>query len=136
MSTQTSVSTASPTAFVDAWWSRVRAGDKVVQHCESCNALQLYPRRRCVKCGSAQLGLRDVSGNAKVYTFTVVLHNAPSDFQAQLPYVLGVVELEEGPRMLTRLVNCDADSVKCDMPVRWTLGEIGGKQLPCFAPAT
>ncbi|MCK0277691.1 Zn-ribbon domain-containing OB-fold protein, partial [Salmonella sp. 17E624] len=81
------------------------------------------------------LGVAPVSGNGKLYTFTTVLRNAPSDFQDQLPYTLGVVLLAEGPRLLTRLVNCMPEHLRCDMPVRWTLATINGRELPCFEPS-
>ncbi|MDP3138625.1 MAG: OB-fold domain-containing protein [Burkholderiaceae bacterium] len=125
----------SPNAgFADAWWARVRAGESVVQHCEGCGALQMYPRRRCVKCGSAKLGVAPVSGKGRLYTFSTIFHNAPSEFQDQLPYTLGVVVLDEGPQLLSRLVNCEPKDLVCDMPMRWKLARVGSRDLPCFEP--
>ncbi|QTH20293.1 OB-fold domain-containing protein [Rhizorhabdus wittichii] len=121
-------------SFVDIWWDRVRAGEKVVQKCGQCGTLQLHPRRRCNNCASADLSFEPVSGEATLYSFTEILRNAPSDFMAQLPYALAIVRLAEGPQMLTRIVGVDADSLQCDMPMRWTLAEIGERMVPCFAP--
>lgn len=129
----TTTETVKP-GFADAWWQRVRAGECVVQKCEACAALQMYPRRRCIQCGSDQLGVAPVSGRGTLYTFTTVLRNAPSEFQAQLPYTLGVVLLDEGPRLLTRIIDCPQDQLVCDMPMRWKLAKIGGRMLPCFEP--
>ena len=129
------MSTANETTFIDEWWTRIRAGEKLVQRCETCDYRQLHPRRRCNQCGGAKLTLQPVSGNAMLYTFTTIHHNAPSDFIDQVPYTLAVVRLQEGPQMLSRLVNCALDRVACDMPLRWRLETLGGQLLPCFEPA-
>ena len=129
------MTTSSETSFVDEWWTRVRAGEKLVQRCESCGGTQLHPRRRCNSCGGAKLAFVPVSGRGTLYTFTTICHNAPSDFIGQVPYTLAVVRLEEGPQMLSRMVSYDIDGLKCDMPLRWKLAEIGGKLMPCFEPA-
>ena len=121
--------------FVDLWWDRVRAGERLVQKCHDCGVLQLHPRRRCNSCASASLSLQQVSGNATLYTFSEILRNAPSDFQDQLPYILAVVSLTEGPRMLTRVIKAEASELRCDMRLRWVLADVGGKALPCFEPA-
>ncbi len=125
---------AAKPGFADAWWKRVNAGESVVQKCESCASLQMYPRRRCIQCGSDKLGVAPVSGKGKLYTFTTVLRNAPSEFQQQLPYTLGVVLLDEGPRLLTRIIDCPQDKLVCDMAVQWKLAKIGERMLPCFGP--
>src|SRR5690606_14225198 len=94
--------------FTENWWKHVRAGERVVQKCGACGKLQLHPRRRCNTCASADLDLVPVSGEATLYSFSEIVRNAPSDFQAQLPYILAIVSLAEGPRMLTRIVNAKA----------------------------
>ena len=122
------------TSFVNEWWARVRAGEKLVQRCRACGDLQLHPRRRCNSCGGADLEFVPVSGKAKLYTFTTIYHNAPSEFVSHMPYTLAVVELEEGPRMLSRVVNCDPAAVSCDMLLTWTLAKVGERSMPCFEP--
>jgi len=124
-----------PPHFAAAWRERAAAGEAVVQKCTTCNEIQMHPRRRCTACGSDKLGVEGVSGEATLYTFSVILRNAPSDFQDQLPYTLGIVQLREGPRMLTRIVDCEPERLRCDMPMRWILADVGGRSMPCFRPA-
>ena len=124
-----------PTEFISEWWGRIRNGEKLVQTCHQCGHDQLHPRRRCNSCSASDLGFKAVTGDATVYTFTTIYHNAPSEFVSDMPYTLAVVRLSEGPQMLTRLVNCDPAEIRCDMPVQWTLTERAGKLLPCFEPA-
>ncbi|MGE0797674.1 MAG: Zn-ribbon domain-containing OB-fold protein [Lautropia sp.] len=121
--------------FVDEWWARIRAGEKLVQRCRRCGELQLHPRRRCNTCSGAELTFEAVSGDASLYTFTTIFHNPPSRFIGQTPYTLGIVRLREGPRMLARLVGADPATFGCDMRLRWTLAKIGDEVMPCFEPA-
>lgn len=118
--------------FAADWWARVSAGERIVQKCNSCGSLQLHPRRRCNSCASDQLDFEAVSGDAKIYSFTEITHAAPSDFVAQMPYVLAIVRLIEGPQILSRIVNSEASELRCDMSVKWTLAPVGDRMLPCF----
>ena len=59
-----------------------------------------------------------VSGRGTVYTFTIVRRAMIPAFQAEVPYVFAIVELEEGPRLATNIVRCDPESVRVDMPVK------------------
>lgn len=129
-----STNSTSP-GFAKTWWERVNGGEKIVQKCDDCGALQLHPRRRCNICSSATLSFETVSGHATIYSFTEISYAAPSDFVAQMPYILAVIRLMEGPQMLSRIVNGKAQDLRCDMPVKWTLSEVGSRQLPCFEPA-
>ena len=81
------------------------------------------------------MGVAPVLGAGTLYTFCTVYRNAPGGLNDQLPYTLAIVVLDEGPRMLTRLVNCAPEGLQCDMRVRWTLARIGDRDLPCFEPA-
>jgi len=126
---------ANETSFIDEWWSRIRAGERLIQRCESCGNGQLHPRRRCNQCGAPKLHFESVGGEGTLYTFTTIYHNAPSDFIEEVPYTLAIVRLKEGPQMLSRLVNHHIEDLTCDMPVKWKLEELGGKLLPCFEPA-
>src|SRR5258708_4223018 len=92
-----------PDADTAPFWDAVAAGRLEVQRCQSCRRHVFYPRSLCPHCGGVNLKWVTVSGRGTVYSFTVV-HRAPAEFQADAPYVVALVELEEGVRMFSRLV--------------------------------
>ena len=111
--------------YAREWWAGIGHGRLTVQNCRTCHTSQLYPRRRCVTCSSDDLAFVAVSGEGSVYTYSTVYRNPPSDFVDQLPYTLGIVILDEGPRLLTRIVGCTPEEVGCDMRVRLVISAIG-----------
>lgn len=118
------------------FWEAAREGRLLVQRCRACDELQYYPRRRCIRCGGDDVEFREVSGRGTLYSFTTVLRYPPSAFTGDLPYTLAIVKLEEGPQMLTRIVDADPATLVCDMDVTCVFREMnGGRVLPCFTPA-
>jgi uncharacterized OB-fold protein len=120
-----------PDAETAPFWEAVAAGRLDLQRCRSCHRHVFYPRSLCPHCGGVDLDWVTVSGNGTVYSFTVV-HRAPAEFQAEAPYVVALVELEEGVRMLTRLVEVEPAEVRVAMPVEVILR--GEPPLPYFRP--
>jgi len=99
------------------FWDALRRHELVVQRCDECGQLRFVPSERCRHCGSPAATWSPVSGNATVYTFSIV-HRAPTPaYQADAPYVIAYVELDEGPRMPTRLVEVAPDAVAIGMPL-------------------
>lgn len=118
------------------YWDAARKGELVVQHCRDCDQRSFPPRAHCPQCGSAELEWRKVSGRGTVYTFTVA-HRPPHPvFAEQCPLVIAVVELEEGPRMISNVVGCDPADVEVGMAVRVSFEQIDDSDvaLPVFAP--
>lgn len=115
-----------------AWWDATRARKLLVQRCRRCGHHQHYPRMLCLACGGTDVSFVEASGRGSVYSFTVV-HRAPSPAFSP-PYVIALVRLDEGPLMLTQIVETDAGDVDCDRPVelRWQPIE-DGRHLPVFA---
>ena len=121
----------------DAYWSAVAEGRLILQRCNNCDVLQFYPRVFCVERGIRGVGWVPASGDATLHAFSVV-HQAPSrDFVGDIPYVVAIVELAEGPRMPTRLVGVgpDPSEIEIGMALRLTFTEINGRPLPVFRPA-
>jgi uncharacterized OB-fold protein len=116
------------------WWQRLRDGALTVQVCVACGAVQGYPRSACTVCARSELELRPATGRASVYSFTVVWR-APEPAM-QVPYVLALVDLEEGPRLLTRLVDVATSDVRIGMAVRLVRCEVlsDAVALPLFGP--
>jgi uncharacterized protein len=98
------------------YWEGARDGRLCLQRCVACAAVVWYPRGVCPGCGETRLEWFQATGRGAVYSFSVVRRGSP--FGAIAPYVLAYVELEEGPRVLSNLVNCDPESVTVGSAVR------------------
>lgn len=104
-----------PTA--QTYWDAARREELQIQECTACSRRQFYPRELCHHCWSKDLKWIVCSGKAIIHSFTVC-HVAPHpDFVDQLPLVIAIVDLEEGVRMTTNIVECDPAAVRIDMPV-------------------
>jgi len=99
------------------FWEATRRHELVTQHCPDCNKHQFPPRRLCVHCGGRRVGWKKVSGKGEIYSFTVV-HRAPEQsFLGDVPYVVAVIDLAEGGRMMTNIVDYPVDQVRVGMAV-------------------
>lgn len=113
---------AKPVPVADAvsepFWSALRGGTLVLQQCESCQRHQFYPRAACSHCGAMELRWEPVSGRGQVYSYTVVHRSGVPGWRGEVPYVVALVELDEGPRMQTNVVGCDPGEVSVGARVR------------------
>jgi uncharacterized OB-fold protein len=99
----------------------------------SCGNHQYYPRPICLACDSTDLELVEASGLGRIHSYTVVHRSVDPRFEA--PYTVALVDLEEGPRLLTHVVGDEPDEVRCDAPVRLTwLEREAALPLPVFTP--
>ena len=118
------------------YWEQARAGRLVVQHCAACDRIWHPPLPGCPHCRSADVGWREVSGTGTVYSCTVVRHPTHAAFAGQVPYVVAIVELAEGPRLVTGIVGCAPEEVRVGMAVRACFRPVAdGITLPYFEPA-
>lgn len=106
-----------PTPETDAYWEGCRAGELRLQRCAECAAVQFPPRRHCGACLSERLGWEVASGRGRVVSWTVVRHPVSAAFAADVPYVVALVVLDEGPTMMAGLRGCAVDAVHIDMRV-------------------
>lgn len=117
------------------YWEAASRGRLLFQECPACGHRQLYPRAMCTVCAGVP-EWKDASGRGHVYSFTIIRQNWAEPFRAMLPYVVAMVELEEGPRLMTNITDCDAGSVTVGMPVEvWFAPVEDGLALPMFRPA-
>ncbi|UTI66239.1 Zn-ribbon domain-containing OB-fold protein [Paraconexibacter antarcticus] len=126
-----------PDADTAEFWAGLARGELLLQHCLSCSAIHYYQQGMCRICGSSHLEHRAASGRGTVHSFSVV-HRAPGPaFKDETPYAVLLVELEEGPRMISRLVaGADPSVVDFDMTVQLVCVPVDeGVTLPCFRPA-
>ena len=98
------------TAETRFYWSEAAAGRLVLKRCDDCDQAFWYPRSICPLCHSHRTSWRPASGRGTVYTFAIV-RRAESAWAAAVPFVLAVVELAEGPRIMTNIVGCDPAEV-------------------------
>jgi uncharacterized OB-fold protein len=98
------------------FWKAAAEGRLEIQRCLDCERWVFYPRVICPYCGGSALEWAVASGRATVYSYTVV-HRAPPEFRDEVPYVVGLVDLEEGARLMTRLVDVEPAGVQVGMPV-------------------
>ena len=108
----------------------------MIQRCRDCQRAYFYPRPFCPRCFSFDVEWFEASGKGKLYSF-VINHRPPPGFEPE-PYVIAVVELEEGPRMMTNLIDIepDPDKIKCDIPVQIHYDDVTEEiTLPKFRPA-
>ncbi len=100
------------------FWKYVKEHNAHLQKCEKCGRFRFPPMPSCPYCGAFSGKWTPVSGRGKVYTWIVVHHPVDPRLAAEVPFVVGFVELEEGPRLCTRIVGCDPWQIKGDMPVK------------------
>jgi uncharacterized OB-fold protein len=117
------------------YWDATGEGRLLIQRCANGHA-QLYPRAHCVTCREP-VEWEDASGFATVYSFTVLRQHHSRSLRHLLPLVVALVDLDEGPRLMTNLVNVEPESVTVGMRVEvWFERVSDSAALPCFTPVT
>jgi uncharacterized OB-fold protein len=120
-----------PDAVSQPFWEGVAEGVLRLQRCRVCGRHVFYPRAVCPHCASAELDWVEASGRGSVHSFTVV-HRAPADYRNEVPYVVALVDLDEGVRMMTRLVEVEPAAVHVGLGVEVAIQ--GEPRLPYFRP--
>lgn len=115
--------------FFDA----ARENRLLIQRCTACGEHQFYPRKICVHCGDPGVDWVEASGRGTVHTFTVVHRGIPG-WVEEGPYVAAIVDLEEGVRMTSNIVDCAPADVTVGLGVEVTFVDEGKYVLPRFRP--
>jgi len=121
-----------PTTDLDSekWWAAIQDGVLMVNHCTTCDRASLYPRPFCPHCWSESVELRPASGRGRLYTWSVV-HSPNAE-----PYVVAMVDLAEGPRVMSSVQGCDAADLRPDLELEVAFRtDDDGFQVPVFRPA-
>lgn len=114
-----------------------RSAEKILsyQRCEDCNTVVFYPRAHCTSCGSSRLGWHEASGRGRIYSFSVVRQSYHPFFRARVPYAVAWIDLDEGPRMLSNVVDVeDPDALQIGQPVVVEWEDHGEIRVPLFRP--
>jgi uncharacterized OB-fold protein len=118
----------------EPYWKATHDGRLLVQRCTSCGNHQLYPRWRCLRC-RGQVEWVEASGRGTVYSFTVIRQNFSRSFRHLIPYVVALVDLDEGPRLMSNLVGCEPDEARVGMRVRVKFEPVSDDaSVPLFEP--
>jgi len=126
-----------PTPDTEAYWEGTRQGELRLQRCTSCGGAFFYPRSACPRCGSGAVEWFVSSGRARLHTY-VISHRPAPGYEAQVPYAIAVVELDEGPRMLTNIVGVDntPESLELDMALEVDFEPRDDQMVPVFRPSS
>jgi uncharacterized OB-fold protein len=124
-----------PTVESAPFWEAVAKGELRIQRCARDGDFFFPPASRCPRDWSTDWTWERVSGRGAVRSFVVFQRSYHPAFRDLVPYAVAVVELEEGPRMATRLIDVDVKDVRVGMPVELTIGSVGDARLPLFRPS-
>lgn len=122
-------------AYGAPFWAAAHDHRLVLQHCPRCDRLQHFPRPWCTECLNDALDYVEASGLGTVYACTVVRRNPNPSFAARVPYVLALIDLDEGVRLMSNVVDCDPESVHIGQRVRVCFEAVDDiHSVPLFTP--
>lgn len=124
-----------PTPETQHFWDGTKAGELRLQRCDACAKVYFPPRPFCPGCASRTVSSFPASGKATLYSY-VIHHRKVPGFTP--PYAIAVVELAEGPRMMTNIVDCPQtpEALALDMKLEVTFEKLDDEiTLPFFRPA-
>ncbi len=130
---QTTLPSPQPNADSLAYWNAAREQKLLIRKCKACGELHFMPRYLCPNCWSDQLEWIESKGSGSVHSFTIIRRAPLTSFAALGPYVVALIELDEGPRMVANVLGDDALAVKIDDKVQVIFQERGeGAMVPQF----
>ncbi|WP_308295527.1 MULTISPECIES: Zn-ribbon domain-containing OB-fold protein [Streptomyces] len=123
--------------FTRPYWQAAAEGRLLVRRCRACARAHHYPREFCPHCWSEDVGWERASGRATLYTWSVVHRNDLPPFGERVPYTAAVVDLAEGPRMMTEVVDCPEAELRVGMALSADFRRTGDPvwAVPVFRPA-
>ena len=118
------------------FWKATTEGRFILQRCNACDIVLWFPRRNCPKCWTEDVSTFDAQQTGTIYSF-IVVRKGKGAFADAGPFVIAYVELADGPRIMTNIVDCDIDALHIGMPVEMVFHDTGeGSALYRFRPAS
>jgi uncharacterized OB-fold protein len=115
------------------FWEAARAHKLVIQRCRACRSFVFYPRALCPRCHSPRLAWTPVSGEGTIFTFTIARRPAGPAFETRVPYVVALIDLKEGARMMSNVLAPSVDAVRIGQKVRVVFEDVSPEiTLPKF----
>jgi uncharacterized OB-fold protein len=122
-----------PTPWSTPFWSGCKNKKLLIQQCKDCKKHVFYPKLFCPFCLCQELDWIEASGRGKIYSYTIVHSYQPTEFSQDVPYAVAIIELEEGVRMMSNLVESDLQKVRCDLDVEVVFEDVTDEfTLPKF----
>ena len=117
------------------YWQAAKEHRLALPKCEDCDKFWFPPSRACPQCLSMNASFQTVSGRGKVFSFVTFHRVYRPAFAQDVPYVVALVELEEGPRLLTNILGISHEDVRCEMPVEVVFDDYDDEMsIPKFRP--
>jgi len=115
-----------PTPETQPFWDGCKAHELRLPYCRACERFFFYPRPFCPRCFGWEIEWRRCSGRGRLYSYAIQYRPQAPGFQDDVPYITAIVELEEGPRLMTNLVGIEPDPalIRCDMPVEVVFDDV------------
>ncbi len=124
-----------PTPFDRPYWEYLKRHELRLPRCRACGHTFFPPQPCCPWCLAEELDWVQASGRGRVWSWVVFHHPYFRSFAADIPYVVALVELAEGPRMVSTIVDCPLEGLKCDMPVEVVFDDVKPEfTIPKFRP--
>lgn len=123
------------TTLSKVFWDGCKENKLLYQHCKDCDEVIFFPKYLCPNCMSHNLEWLESKGKGRINTFTVTYDFAPPAFMAVTPYAVAIIEMDEGYRMMSNIVDCDFEGLECEMPVEVVFDAVTPEvTLPKFRP--
>jgi uncharacterized protein len=119
-----------PNADSRPFWQACNREELIYQHCQACGRAQFYPRSLCAGCGAGSLEWRKSRGLGTIYTFTVSFRPPNPAFSPDVPYVIALVDLDEGFRMMLNILDCEPEAVRIGLRVKIVYETRGKQKIP------
>ena len=121
----------------EPFWSACKEERLVIQKCNACGTYRFPAMQYCANCRSDSYDWVEASGKGKVFSWIVVNHPVPADIWGDdVPYAVGLIELDEGVRMVSNIIECQHEKIAGDMRVEVSFEQVGDEfKLPKFKPA-
>ena len=117
------------------FWDTLKEGRLTFQRCTDCGHAWLPARSECPQCLAASWTREPAKGDATLVSWVVYHHAYHPAFAQRLPYTVAVVQLAEGPRMISNIVDADPGQLRIDIPLRLKIEQDGALAVPRFVPA-
>ena len=117
------------------FWEGCKEGKLLLPRCRACGEIFFFPNHFCPACLSGKVNWIESSGKGSVHTFTIISRGPSGVFADDVPYVVAIIDLKEGPRMMSNIIEISPDQVQVGMPVEVVFEQATGDvTLPKFRP--
>ena len=122
-----------PTTVTTAFWEATKCHKLLLQKCIHCESYIFYPRAFCPECLSQDLEWVESSGEGTIYSYTIIYHSPIREFEHLVPYIIAIIELKEGVRIMSNIVHCKPAEIHVGMTVHVIFEEVSKDiSLPKF----